>query len=192
MTTGTPTTVTSSNRTSEQGTALLEFAVVLPVLLSLLLGIITSGSALNSSNSINNAARESARFGATLPADNLTFWLNEVADVAIDSATGDLKDGSPGRYICVSYVYPDGTISTVIIDGEPVPVMGADHTARLEINEAGAKTVTAGQSCYNDGRPNGERRVQVVGRRDADLQFVFFDRTVTLDGQSTARFERAT
>ena len=184
--------MTSHRRNREKGAALLEFAVVLPVLLSLMLGIVTSGSALNSSNSINNAARESARFGATLPADDLTWWLNKVADVAIESATGDLELGSPGRYVCVAYVYPDGAIATVIIDGEPVPVMGTDHTARIEIDTAGTKTISAGEACYADSRPSGERRVQVLAERDSDLQFVFFDRTVTLDGQSTARFERAT
>ena len=64
---------TSLGTDRERGAALLEFAVVLPIMLSLLLGIVTSGTALNRSNSINNAARESARFGATLPADNLTW-----------------------------------------------------------------------------------------------------------------------
>ncbi len=88
---GTP-KVTSQNDRCERGAALLEFAMVLPLLLTLLLGLVSSGTALNRSNSLNNAARESARFGATLPADNLTFWLNKVADVAIDSATGDLDD----------------------------------------------------------------------------------------------------
>jgi hypothetical protein len=176
--------VTSPKLKGEQGTALLEFAVVLPVLLALLLGIVTSGSALNSSNSINNAARESARFGATLPADNLTWWLNKVADVAIDSATGDLEAGSPGRYVCVAYVYPDGDVPE---DSS----VGDDHTVRIEIDAAGTKTVAPGSSCYTDGRPHDERRVQVLVKRDTALQFVFFDRTVTLDGQSTARFERA-
>ncbi len=176
--------MSSPQRKNERGAALLEFAVVLPVLLSLMMGIVTSGSALNSSNSINNAARESARFGATFPADDLTFWLNTVADVAIDSATGDLEDGSPGRYVCVAYVYPDGTVPA---DSS----VGTDHTIRIEIDEDGTRSVAPGQSCYSDGRPHDERRVQILAERDAYLQFVFFDRTVTLDGQSTARFERA-
>ena len=165
---------------------------MLPVLLALLLGIVTSGSALNSSNSINNAARESARFGATLPADDLTWWLNKVSDVAIESATGDLEAGRPGRYVCVAYVYPAGTAPVAHDDDDPVPLIGTDHTVRIEINSAGMKKIGIGQACYSDGRPNDERRVQVLVERDADLQFVFFDRTVTLDGQSTARFERAT
>ncbi len=171
-------------RKDEQGAALLEFVVVLPVLMAILMGIVTSGSALNRSNAINNAARESARFGATLPADNLTLWLNKVSEVAIGSATGDLDDGAPGRWVCISYVYPDG----VVPGGGS---MGTDHTARLVINEAGTKKIDTGESCYSDGRPSGERRVQVLLKRDVDLEFMFFDSTVTLDGESTARFERA-
>jgi hypothetical protein len=184
--------MTSPLKRHEEGAALLEFAVVLPILLALLLGIVTSGTALNSNNSMNNAARESARFGATLPADNLTWWLNKVAEVAVDSATGELEAGSDGRYICVAYVHPNGTAPSSSGFGETEPTMGTDHTVRLEIDEDGVKTISIGQSCYSDGRPSDERRVQVLVERDADLEFVFFERTVTLNGQSTARFERAT
>lgn len=168
----------------QRGSALIEFAVVLPILLALLVGIVTSGAALNRSNSLNNAARETARFGATLPADNLTWWLNEVADVAVDSATGDLADGTDGRYVCVAFVYPDGTVPADSSIGE-------DHTVRLEVDSAGTKSITTGAACYSDGRPGEERRVQVVAERNTDLEFFFFDRTVLLDGVSTARYERA-
>lgn len=156
----------------ESGAAFLEFAVMLPLLLALLLGVTTSGMAINSTNSINNAARESARFGATLPNDNLTLWLNEVADLAIDAASGELDDGKPGRYVCVAFVHPAGPTS-----------------ARLEVDAAGTRTLTADSDCFPDGRPNDERRVQVLLEREAELQFVFFDSTVTLDGQTTAVFE---
>ena len=168
----------------EDGTALLEFAVVLPLLLALLLGIVTSGAALNRSNSLNNAARESARFGATLPADNLTWWLNKVADVAIDAAPGELADGTDGRYVCAAFVFPDGDVPT---DSS----IGNDHTVRIEVDSAGTKVVTTGVECYPDGRPNNERRVQVVAERLSNLEFFFFSRTVTLDSQTTTRYERA-
>ena len=168
----------------ERGAALLEFAVVLPILLALLVGIVTSGAALNRSNSLNNAARETARFGATLPADNLTWWLNKVADVAVDAATGDLADGTDGRYVCVAFVHPDGTVP-------PDSSVGEDHTVRIELDPAGTKTITTGSDCYADGRPNDERRVQVVAQRNTDLEFFFFDRTVQLDGASAARYERS-
>lgn len=167
----------------ENGAMLLEFAFVLPVLLAVLLGIITAGSALNRNNSLNNGARETARFAATLPADNLKWWLHEVADVAIDSATGEMADGSPDRYVCVAYVYPDGKIPS---DSS----VGTDHTVRLEVAPDGSRTITTGSACFDDGRPHEQRRTQVVAERDAKLQFLFFDSTVRLDGTSAARYER--
>ena len=173
-----------SGNSEEDGAALLEFAIVLPLLLAVLVGIITAGTALNRSNSLNNAARETARFGATLPADNLTFWLTKVSDVAIDAATGDLADGSPGRYVCVAYVYPDGLVPA---DSS----VGNDHTVRIEIDEAGLQSISTGAECYSDGRPDNERRVQVVAERDTDLEFFFFNSVVTLDGKSASRYERA-
>lgn len=174
----------SAQRDNDRGAALLEFAVVLPLLLAILVGIVTSGAALNRSNSLNNAARESARFGATLPADDLTWWLNKVADVSISAATGDLDDGTDGRYVCVAFVYPDGTVPLDLSVGD-------DHSVRIEIDEDGTKSISSGEVCYVDGRPDNERRVQVLAERNTDLQFFFSDRTVMLDGMSAARYERS-
>ena len=82
---------------------------MLPVLVMLLLGTLTAGLAYNRNNSLNNGARESARYGATLPVnDDLAGWLFDVADVARDSTGGNLEAGVPGQQICVAYVYPRG------------------------------------------------------------------------------------
>lgn len=155
----------------------MEFAFILPVLLSLLFGIITGGIAFSRNIAVDNAAREAARYGATLPVDSMSDWLNTVADVAIGSATGDLDDGDPGRSVCVAYVHPDG--------GDP-----ADQTTRLVVDAVGARTVSVGSECFADGRSNSERRVQVQLQRESDLIVVLWDRTLTLRGESTARFER--
>ena len=169
----------SSLAGEEQGAQLVEFAFVLPVLLVLLMGIITGGIAFSQSIAVDNAARESARYGATLPVDvDMNTWLNDVADVAIGSATGDLDDGEPGREVCVAYVHPDGSAAE-------------DQTTRMVVDTAGSRTVTVGSACFADGRPNDERRVQIQLERDADLILVFWSRTLTLAGESTARFERA-
>jgi Flp pilus assembly protein TadG len=49
----------------DEGAAIVEFAMVLPLLVMLLLGMITGGLALNSSIAMADAVREGARFGAT-------------------------------------------------------------------------------------------------------------------------------
>lgn len=163
----------------ESGAQLVEFAFVLPLLLMILMGIVTGGIAFNRNISVDNAARESARYGATLPVESgMNTWLNDVADVAIRSAAGDLNDGIQGRQVCIAYVHPDGSD----VD---------DRTTRLTVNTAGARTVNVGGTCFADGRPNDERRVQVALERESDLILVLWGRTLTLAGESTVRFERA-
>jgi Flp pilus assembly protein TadG len=54
---------------SEQGQDLVEFALILPLLLLLLLGIIEFGLAVFHYNSIANVGREVARFGSVHPSD---------------------------------------------------------------------------------------------------------------------------
>jgi hypothetical protein len=51
---------------TERGASLIEFALVLPVLLMLLVGIVTSAQAWNRQNTLQHVTREAARFGATL------------------------------------------------------------------------------------------------------------------------------
>jgi Flp pilus assembly protein TadG len=48
---------------NEKGQSLVEFAILLPLLLLLLMGILEFGLMLNSYLSINNSAREGARLG---------------------------------------------------------------------------------------------------------------------------------
>ena len=52
-----------------EGASAVEFALVLPVLVVLLFGTMYGASLFNSLQTVNQAAREAARFGATLPLD---------------------------------------------------------------------------------------------------------------------------
>ncbi len=55
-----------------QGSQLFEFALVLPFLLAIVIGIIDFGGAFNLKQKLNNAAREGARFGASQSTLDLT------------------------------------------------------------------------------------------------------------------------
>jgi len=58
----------------KKGQALIEFALVLPILLLVLLGIMEFGRMIMTVNVLNQAAREGARIGAvTSDADSLDF-----------------------------------------------------------------------------------------------------------------------
>lgn len=52
----------SSGRTSARGQALLEFALVIPIFLTVLIGMIDIGRIVWANNTLSNAAREAARF----------------------------------------------------------------------------------------------------------------------------------
>lgn len=166
------------NFRGDQGATLVEFALLAPLLFALLLGIMTAGLAYSADISMNSAVRESARFGATLPVDgDMPNWLDDVADVVLASATGDLDDGTAGRSVCVAYAYPDGTEV-------------GDRTARVTIAEDGTRVQTVGATCFSDGRPADERRVQVQASRSARIEAILYNQTFTLNADAVVRYER--
>jgi Flp pilus assembly protein TadG len=74
-----------------EGASLVEFAVSLPLLVVLLVGIFDFGGAFNLKQELNNAAREAARFGAAQPTNDL---LNAGTPPSVDAI----------RYLVDSYL----------------------------------------------------------------------------------------
>lgn len=169
-----------SNRLrSERAAALVEFAIVAPVLFALLLGMFTGGMAFNRKLALTNAAREGSRFGATLgiaastgcgslTAGTIDCWLTQVADTVVQASENELGTGVTSRVICVAYVAPD-------------------QTRRL--NRTSGGDAFASSECFDDDRATTESRVQVTATRDAQIEFIFATRNVTLSTQSVSRFE---
>lgn len=165
----------------EDGAAAVELAVVLPLLVMMIFGIISFGFIFHDKLSLSDGAREAARFGATLPVTNFASsgvpmeeWLDVIAARAVADATGSLDPGVPNRTICVAYVHPDGTA-------------GVDSTKRR--TEIGTSIAYANVPCFDDGRPNDERRVQVQLGRDIDFVVILASRTISLSAESVTRFE---
>jgi Flp pilus assembly protein TadG len=118
-----------SNRlhaSSESGIAIVELALVLPLLLAILLGIFDFGRALNYWNDANQMAATGARFAAVNrnpggTTDNFQNWLRKQAD------TGELYNGSqnvinPVR-VCVRFRDTNGdAIATNVGDAVEVEV----------------------------------------------------------------------
>lgn len=93
----------------DQGAAVVEFAVVLPILLTFLFGIIEVGRIMMVNHTLNNAARDGARIASLPGADNnavLTAINNQL------SGAGLVLD---------SYVFSPADISTAVRD-DPVTV----------------------------------------------------------------------
>ena len=162
----------------ERGAALVETALILPLFFMLLLGTVSAAIAYGQSSSITNATRESSRFGATLTVDgDLSAWLASTANAAEGAAIGDVDVMKDGHNVCVAYVYPNGTELQ-------------DRTRSLTVDKNGATEGPA--PCYADGRPNKERRVQVVIERPATIETGFWSNDLTLSAQAASIFERAT
>lgn len=101
------------------GAALVETALVLPVLILIVLGCVDFGRFASSYMAVANAAREGASFGASHPFTDATFglWKERVA-----SAVTDEMSGVPG--------FEAGKLSTV----EPTLVASQlDSRVRVQV-----------------------------------------------------------
>lgn len=147
----------------ESGATLIEMAIILPLLVMLVLGIVTAGIAFGQANALQTAAREGARFGATLTDD--ASWLSDVASVTKSAATGALDDGVPGRQICVALI-ANGTTKSM------------------------TEGVVGSSPCFSDDRPADEDRVQVYVEREATIDAALFSTDITIDSSSVMRYER--
>jgi Flp pilus assembly protein TadG len=156
----------------EKGAALVEGAFITIFLVMLLVGTVTAALSYGRYTSLQTAAREATRFGATLPVSDMNTWLSAVLNVAKNAGGGDLAGSTAGQFICVAYVHPSaGKVNSLTQTG-------------------GVSGGVATTPCFADGRPNDEARVQVVAQRSTSIQAVLFTRNITLSASSAARFER--
>lgn len=185
----------------ERGAALLEFALIFPIFMTLALGMFSGGQAYNRKITMTNAAREGARYGATLDPTGFTApypattpssdhgldqWLFEVMDVVQQNAEGELDAGTEALGICVAYVNPSGPNHGP--PGDPANDT-AGHT--LNRDNTGSSYGTSGPTaeCFTDNLASTDQRVQVELTRKSDIQLLFFSIPVTLTSRSVMRFE---
>lgn len=163
----------------DDGAAVVEFALVLPVLMVLLLGMLSGATAWNQNLSLGHAARVSARQASTLPLPSaptiatMEAWLDGIADAAVQASTGELASGD-GRTVCVAYVHPDGV----------APLSTLSRT----LGPTGTRT-SATQPCFVDDQPDSKRRVQVVAARTGVLDTGFYRQTLDLRQQVVYAYE---
>jgi uncharacterized protein (UPF0333 family) len=132
---------------NKKGNVLVEFALIMPILLLLIAGIIQFGFILNAKVAVNSASYEAAR-AATLSENPETDAINAVSNYAASSLSGwnlkerlgvkvDLSGNDPGDIvrIIVSYNVPvffSSIISGSGIEGEFFKVIG---TSTMQIEE---------------------------------------------------------
>ena len=157
---------------------MVEFALVLPVLMVLILGLVSAASAWNQSQSMTHAGQVAARFGSTVPWPSSTTdrdaWLDAIIDRSISTSTGAMSTGVGGRAICVAYVDPAGA--------------APDKTVSRRINAAGTRT-SATTECFSDSLGTTAKRVQVVMDRSSTIEIGFHRQDVHLHRTIVYRFE---
>lgn len=149
---------------AERGAALVEFALLLPVLVSLILGLTTSGIAYNRKISMTDAVREGSRFGATLAASpfaasDLSTWSTSVTQRVYDLSGGELS-ASQGTVCAQLVTAPDAANACGVVD--PVNTPAGSHIAK------------------------------VSATKSATLQAGFFTRVLRLSSKTASRYERET
>lgn len=122
----------------EDGQALVEFALVLPILLILLCGIVDFGWIYYNQITLNNAAREGARY-AVIHYDPTIDWKEEATDkmirsmVGVKSATAIVSDPVEQQITASVTATPRIlTAFTSTILGKNTVTLHANCTMRLE------------------------------------------------------------
>lgn len=150
-------------RADQRGSGLVEMALVLPLALSLLLGIFTGGHAYFQKISLVDAARDGARYGVSLrvPPGGMANWRQAVRDRVAALSGGQLTAAE----VCADLVTPTGSDTAC---GVADPQGAASDPTVL----------------------TPARVVKVSVTKAARIEFVFFASTPTLSSRIAARYER--
>jgi Flp pilus assembly protein TadG len=160
-------------RRSESGASALEFALLFPVFIMLVVGTLSFGFAFEKWISVTQAAREASRFAATypVPAAGVDTWLADVTAVAKEAA--GISSGTPSDdyYVCVRFVNRVGPAN------DPVTTSKSSGTL-------------SGPTCPTDstsGLPDNAAEVTVV--RKVELNWVLGSAGVSVSGDNVSRYE---
>lgn len=161
-------TAAPSRRCSaDRGAAIAEFALLLPLLIVIMLGTITTGLVLNDDLQLNHSTRDAARYGAAVPEDELFSsgtWATNVRDVAVARFGGDLTASD----VCVA----------LVVGTTPVP-LSADHT-----------TDGGGAACFDDSTAGiSDTRVQISASMPALIETGLFTFSLTLNTDTVSMHE---
>jgi Flp pilus assembly protein TadG len=157
----------------------------MPLLMVLLIGMVSAGLAWNQQLSLTHAAREGARYGATIPRDQsftAGTWAGNVRNLIIDRSAGELDHAE--ATVCVSLVEGTGGATSVVSGG-------GNPVTNWTTNGDGTPCIpNEDYQLVSDS--DGGRRVQVVVTRPGTIDIVFHRWDFTMTSDATARAESAT
>ena len=137
----------------------VEFAIVLPLFMALVLGIYTGGLAYTNKISLVEAVREGARYGASLPlgTDPVTTWETGVRNRVVSASGGEVAFGD----VCVRLVLPTGGVHCGISDPP-----GASNEPAVHLVKVSATKQAKIEFFFHTSKPL--MRGQVVARFERD------------------------
>lgn len=164
----------------DDGAVFVEFALILPILLAALFGIISAAIAWNHHLGMSHSTKVASRYGSTLPNASFTLdsewdtWLADVAAVldANDEGTFSVNGGAT---LCVAYV-DEGVESH-----SRTIVAGVSNTTS---HDAAGNTA----QCFDDGLTSGAR-VQAQLTREDKLNYFIAKRPVDLRARAVTPHE---
>ena len=101
-------TLPARRQRCERGASAVEFALVVPLLLTVVFGVITTGMAFTDHLSATNAVREGARYGAATDITPTT-WAQAVKERVREVYFNATANAPTDDQICVRLVKADGT-----------------------------------------------------------------------------------
>jgi hypothetical protein len=166
----------------DRGAAIVEMALVMPLVLAIVLATISSGVAMDQRLSIDHAVRESARYGATVSSSQLFTdegsWAANVSSVATARAGGALD--VPGATLCVSLVEGSGAGGVHVVSG---PYPASSYTTKAD-----GKPCDPSES-YPTTLYDVGRRVQVRATRPARIEIGLDEWEISLSASVSVKSE---
>lgn len=167
----------------DRGAAVVEFALVVPLLMAILLGTVTAGIAFNQKLQLSHATREGARYAASIP-PNQAFvsgtWATNVRDLILARSAGDL-DLTTGT-VCVSLV--EGSAGST---SEPLRVVTTSTRAATYFSTTGSPCISGETYPISEDDPG--RRVQITSSRPAEVEAIVYSWEGTMRTEATAKSE---
>lgn len=163
---------------ADAGAAAVEFAILLPLFLVLVFGLITGGIAFERWINVTQGAREASRFGATYSfqaAGSTDAWYTAVLGAAAEnsgiSLTGPDATDPADYFVCVAF--RRGSEPAALLPASGIQTLGTFRTA--------------GTSCTGSTMPDS--RVEVLVVRRATFDWLFAGGEVPVTGDNTSRYE---
>lgn len=124
--------VEAASSEAQEGQSLIELALLLPVLVLIMAGMLDLGRAFQAYTVVVNAAREGARYGAYNPTDSYGI-LDRVqqeangsgVDLSQSTVIIEMTNVSPGVPIKVTVIYQFQPVMGLILGGQSISIRGS-------------------------------------------------------------------